>query len=536
MEFLHPLEEESNHVLLLLIVSKNGMSKLVWYEWNTAINLHDAQLKPGTYALPQKYSLPLLLAPLLAFNAFLIVTESHACICRDILTGTPDIHDFALPNLNQQEEETVCSKRKPVWIQWARPMRSLSGRTLPMKSDDNIYLCREDGFIQYIDIKYSNPYLLDLFHDAGKLGVGVSGSFAVIDLGPSADDLLIAGGDSGAGGYWRFSPRKAAERLSIQPNWAPLHDSFLNAVPKKGIRHDRGMTEARGHQQLFVCTGRVLNGSVAALHYGIYSSPPLESIDLGDLTSDTILDLWALRSTEDISYVLIAHPTRTSLLRLQKHYDPELLDDTAGFDLDSRTIAALSTDAGLAFQVTSRFITATSIHGSNDSRISWQIGFGNDDDEALVASIATAGSRHHLAVALRKHSGFFLQFGLLGRTFDHLGDYITLVAQPTCISMHIGSEHLLILIANALGAIEIFGVTWSEASGVLHKVNGWRFPNTFEICDSLTVLNFDERKSSFEGLLVVCGLRNGQVHTLKFQRSQSGMIPHLCSIIFHLLV
>ena len=151
----------------------------------------------------------------------------------------------------------------------------------------------------------------------------------------------------------------------------------------------------------------------------------------------------------------------------------------------------------------------------------WQIGFGNGNDEGLVASIVTARSHHYLAVALRKDSGFTLCFGLLERKLNPFQIQSALAAQPTSISMHIGCERTLIVVANAQGAIEIFAATQNEVSDELHKIIQWRFSNSFEICDSLAVLNLDESKERFEGLLIICGLRNGQLQTLKFQRSQS---------------
>ena len=524
MEFLHPLEDDSDHVLLLLIVSKNSTSKLMWFEWNTRTDLHEAQFTPGMYTLPPEYNLPLLLVPLLAFSAFLIVSERHVSICRDILTGTPNVYSITLPKNEEGSEEMVCSKRSPIWVQWARPMRPPAARSSPKGSDDNIYLCREDGIVQYIDIKHSNPYLIDSFHNAGKFGVAINGSFAVVDLGPSADDLLVAGGDSGAGGCWRFSPRKAAERLSTQSNWTPLSDIILDSSASNNDAdrgyHYAGVIRPDGRQRVLTCNGKRLHGSVSELCYGIQSSPPSESIDLGDLPSSTILDLWTLCSSQDISYVLISYPTNTAVLQLQEGYDPELLDSTASFDLDSRTIAALVTEEGLAIQVTNSSVTGISLQSPGGTTRLWKHDFWGAGEEGLVASIESTGVCHHLIVAVRKNEDFSLRFGLVGSTYDPTWDITPLTIQPTCIGMNVLNERILVSVGNVQGGLELFVASQEEPHHKLRRVASWQFGLSFEICDSTAILHLDTENEQLDDYLLVCGLRNGQIQTLSFQQGQ----------------
>ena len=520
MEFLHPLADDKDHVLLMLIISKNGTSKLMWFEWNISTDLHEAKIEPGMYTLPTEHKLPLLLVPLLAFSAFLIISESHVCTCRDILTGAPNLFSFELPRNKEMAEEVGDSRRNPIWIQWARPMRPLAVRASPIRSIDNIYLCREDGTVQYIDIKYDNPYMLDLVHNAGKLGVGINGSFAVVDLGPNANDLLVAGGDSGAGGCWRFSPRKAAERLSIQSNWTPLSDVILESPTNdEGGRNNDYVTalEPRGQQRLFVCSGKRLHGSVSEMDHGIQSSPPLESIDLGNEATSNILDMWILCSTEDIIHVLISYPTSSAIIRLQEGYDPELLDDTAGFDIDSKTIAAWSKETGLAYQVTNRSVTGISMRPPG---CLWKHDFWDAGEEVLVASTGSISSYDHLIVAMRKKDNFFLRCGQLGWTYEPMGKLVPLTAQPTCINLHLSNERMIVVIGNVQGTLEVFEGTPKQPERELRKVAGWQFELPFEICDSLVVLHLNKKNKKSVEYLLICGLRNGHLHTLKLQYGQ----------------
>ena len=528
MEFLHPVRDDSDHVILLLIVSKSGKSKLMWYEWNTKIPLHDASLDPNVHLLPTEDRLPLLLIPLLAFNAFILVSETGISIYKDLLTGTPSrfIHELAH---NEEAEELASSRNSPIWVQWARPMRSPSRRI----SDDNIYLCREDGIVRYIDIKYNLPQMLDSSHDAGNLDTNINASFAVIDLGPTAHDLLIAGGDSSEGGHWLFSAREAAEHLSSRPNWTPFIDSILTTASFKcnhlATRPKMTWRDALMSVHLLGCAGKAKHGSITELRYGNRASKSLDSVDLGVALTSSVLGIWALHPTQDELLILISYPTRSSLLRIKEGYDPELLDESMGVNLGLTTIAATSITNGTMVQVTETAVYGGSWPSLATRGQNWKFDFSSTGERVIIA--ATRQGEHHCTVALavQRGQGFFLQLGLIGDNINSIREANLLRAHPTCVALYTSAARTLVIVGNVEGGIEFFVGAKDESLQNLPKVGDWQFTASYEICDSIAILDMNGGGDMLSAYLLVCGLRNGRIHTLRFANEISckSLLPYL---------
>ena len=522
MEFLHPVQHDRDHVILLLVVSKNGKSKLIWYEWDTQTCLHDAQLNPSTHTLPAEDCLPLLLIPLLAFNAFILVSETGISIYKDLLTGTPSrfIHELAH---NEEAEELASSKKSPIWVQWARPMRSPSRRP----SDDYIYLCREDGIVRYIDIKYNLPQMLDSNHDAGKLGTYINSSFAVIDLGPAAYDLLVAGGDSSEGGHWLFSARKAAEHLSSRPNWTPLLDSVRISAPSEcgGIfpNHVSMPGDARKFQRLLVCAGKAKHGSIAELRHGIRVERIADPVVLGSDLTYSILSIWALPSAQDAKQVLISHSTSSSLLIMWDDNHWELLDKVMGMDLDSTTIAVTSITDSRVLQITETKACINFAPNLVSQKPIWEHNFSEFGERVVAADTAGGDSCCQVVLAVQREHDFFLRYGVMGTKFAFIGEAVPLQARPTCVSLHSSKSRTLVFVGNVDGSIEIFADAYEESFKGLRPVGHWRFNGSYQICDSIAILVLNHDEESLTACLVVCGLRNGQLHTLWFPNGISCM-------------
>ena len=533
MEFLHPVQGDGGHVILLLVVSKNNRSHLLWYEWNYKDSLHDARISPTTHKLPSEDRLPLLLIPLLAFNAFILISEIRISVYKHLLTGTPDcfIHELAH---EEEAEEPARSKNSPMWVQWARPMRSPSRRT----SHDHIYICREDGIVRYVDIKYEIPCLLDSNHNAGKLGVNIDSSFAVIDFGPAADDVLVAGGDSSEGGHWLFPAREAAENLIWRPNWTPLLDGVLTAAANENTRTlwDPSLKprNAGNHRRLFASTGKARHGSVAELRYGVGGSQSPDSVDLDVAVSGNAMSICVLRPTKVEVAVMINYPTSSSIVRIIEGLEPQLLEECVGIDLDAKTLAATSTPNGMIFQVTEKGVYGNPGPGLISSVCSWKHVLSGTRERIAAAVIEPGESGYTVAFASQEDDRFYLNLASMGAALKILGEQVALQAQPTCIALRSSKIRFFVIVGNIEGAIEIFVGTYNVGLALIAM---WQFKDAFGICDSVAMLDLDDGQAplhddsqdlltnshdALDQILLVCGLRNGHIHTLGLSYDVSG--------------
>lgn len=564
MEFLYPPEDESNRIILLLIVARGHQSQLIWYDWNADMPLHQSQWKPNKMPLHPDEQLPLLLIPLMKNTAFILVCEKRMVLIKDILTG--DFHRFFHRLAAEQEpQEPGISGRRPIWVQWARPMRSKRLRP----NEDNVLLCREDGIVQYMVIDPGIEGMIDSNHNVGRLGVNINTSFATVDLGINTEDLLVAGGDESDGGLWDFAPRKVGpnQRGTI-PNWTPINDFAVAKVPID--RQNAGIPAAAnnastGQQRLFACCGRGKHGAISELRYGMEASKKISTVDLGDKLSNGVLGVWALHGfygnvgeqdkqsqrPKDVTYIIVSHPLRTYLLRLRRkgdqdligddvglpEYDPELVGHDVGLDFNARTVAAGRTARGLTIQITETSLRATSLPEPplpNDISIkeedieerkpeksqldaerpqTYQFG----DSRILAACIHTTAHNTITVVAAQRNEEFYIEFGIFDAKYQPLVERITLRAHPSCLSLLEMEDEIVVLVGTLAGELEIY-LPGDISSGLLtpSPTIHHAFDGPFGICDSIATIARTTKKGVQPFL--VCGLRDGTVETLSLSK------------------
>jgi hypothetical protein len=169
---------------------------MVIHEWERGDDLDEvfSEEKPGI-RLPPEHKMPLLLIPIRSKTSFLIVSQHHIGIVKDALSGSPSFE--YLPTESPSPTKYFHGQGEPLWTAWARTFRL---REYCQKTDV-IYLAREDGAIQHIEIDIFD--LLPSLTNAGFLDTNIDTAFAA-----SFDrfsDVLIVAGDSGPGGVWRVS-------------------------------------------------------------------------------------------------------------------------------------------------------------------------------------------------------------------------------------------------------------------------------------------------------------------------------------------
>ena len=558
MEFLHPPESESNRIILLLVVARNNQSRLVWYDWDGDITLHQAQLRPNKIPLHPDEQLPLLLIPLLKDAAFILVCENRIVLIKDVLTGGFHRYHHHLA-YEQESQEPGASRRRSVWVQWARPMRSKRLRP----NEEDIVLCREDGIIQYMVIDHGIKQMIDSNHNVGKLGVNISTSFATVDLGPNTDDLLVVGGDESDGGLWDFTPRQAYpnQRATI-PNWTPINDFAVVNVPID--RQDAEAAAAannasKGQQRLFACFGRGKHGAISEIRYGVEASQKIRTVHLPNELTNGVLGVWALHGfygntvekerddehLEHVTLIILSHLLGTHLLQSWQRVglldaDVSLISRDVGLDLCSRTIAVGRTTQGLTIQITESSIRAASLPlplpveddeikeddteyrkpdktqldaETSQPRYMYQ----SVDLRILAACIHTAEENTIIVLATQRNGHFYVECGTFTTEYQPLDQTISLHAQPLCLSLLAVEDELLILVGTLAGELEVY-LQKNIASGLLNTVTTicHAFAGPFGICDSIATI----KRATTRGMqpILVCGLRDGAVETIELSK------------------
>ena len=535
MEFLHPPRDSSDHVSLLLVVSKERKTRLILYEWDSTSDIRNAERKgPGT-PIPENERLPLLLIPLTFAAAFMLVYEHSVTVYRGILSGSASAHYSALSH-SEDAEESSSSSHQPLWTQWARPMRHEQHQ----ETRDRIYLCREDGVVRYLEASTTRHGSLDSSHRAGVLKVNVNTAFASIDLGSRFDDLLVAGGDMCDGGSWFFQPRNpSAHHFATLPNWTPVTD--MEIMPATENDSTDGRFRAAS-QRLFACTGRgVRHGAITEFRYGTRATKSGATVDLGAAAQKAVLDMWAFTDSTYIEetngaaesdkgvLLLISYISNSELIFLPAgDADPYSIDADIGFNLDGRTLAAGSTTEGYLVQVTSQAVRATSLKTSTRPYTSSGL-----QSMIVAACIQRVPTRTTLLLTVTKiNEGFKLHQGHFGTkngsiAYEELGDTLDLQGEPVCVSVHWVFDHIVAFVGTLDGKLQVF-----QAEPGLNFLPAYEysFESDLAVCDSIAFIS-----SNFGYNLIVCGLRSGEVQVLKFTANDSGGFRYAYSLEYMLI-
>lgn len=556
MEFLHPPEGEPNRVILLLIVAKDYQSRMILYDWDGDMTLRQAQLKPSKIRLSPDEQLPWLLIPLLKNSAFILVCENRIVLIKDVLTGSFDRYHCDLA-YEQESQEPGASRRRPIWVQWARPMRSRRLRP----NEENIVLCREDGIVQYMVIDHGIKHMIDSNHNIGKLGVNISTSFAIVDLGPNTDDLLVVGGDESDGGLWDFPPRQAfPNQRGIMPNWTPISDFYAANVPIDRQDAVRAANNASKRQQrLFACFGRGKHGAISEIRYGVEASQKIATVIFSEEFQIRVLGVWALHDIyansvekkgddeylEHVTLFILAHALGTRVLQLRQRVDlsdavvGEISHDV-GLDLCSKTIAVGRTTQGLIIQITESSIRATSLplpipvkddeikkedtedRKPDKDQLDVEISqsrymYQSVDLRILAACIHAAEHSTIIVLATQRNGHFYVECGTFTTEYQPLDQRISLLAQPSCIYLLVTEDEILILVGTTAGELEVYPQK-NISFGLLNTVNTicHAFAGPFGICDSIATIE----RATTRGMqpVLVCGLRDGAVETFELSK------------------
>ena len=203
MEFLYPSRDDEDHIILLVITSRKGRSRMLIYEWNAGDDLR--KVKPHGergHLLGDCHQTPLLLIPLKFEAAFILVFEQSMAVCRGILAGPPLIEEF---NTQPTGRTPVYHGRgEPLWTAWSRPARINPGH---LREKDDIYIAREDGLIKYLELDEDDFVTGDVNVAQCTCSIGIA--FTSLDWSnmhkQKTGDLLLCAGGAGVGGTFLVS-------------------------------------------------------------------------------------------------------------------------------------------------------------------------------------------------------------------------------------------------------------------------------------------------------------------------------------------
>lgn len=528
MEFLHPPDsnQNMNHVILLLVVAKSRRSKLFCYEWDCSTSLTTAALKGPGQGLHEDEQLPLLLVPLRKWTAFMLVSEKRLTVYRDILTGPAKAHVVTLSN-QEPPQDPGNSKELPIWTQWASPMRHQAHTNV----EDNVYLCREDGVVHFLEIKDKCGSMLNTAHRAGFLGVNINTSFAAIDMGlkkaaepddskVNSIDMLIGGGDMCDGGRWSFGAREVAHKIDIIPNWTPLMElTPTDDAERKFESFDQVSGSVRGQTRFFASTGKgSRHGRITEIRYGIEAVRKSHLSGLQELALISITQVWVLNEADGGILVLLSYPTHTSLCIWGTD---EALDPINGTDYeieyDERTIAAGMSAEDLIVQV-----TRNSVRASKPQMEAFDI--QASILAACVRRSANDDTQMDLLVAVQNEDGVSLRlgcFGIAGQqiVYRPIGGPVKLTSEPVSVSLESIGDDCIAIVGTLEATLQIFRVN-PRAS--MAPVFEYTLDGEFAVCDSLAVLT-TQSHSDTEHLLV-CGLRNGAAEIIRINWTTPGKV------------
>ena len=502
MEFLHPSKTDIDQVILLVVVAKKKKTKLHCYIWDYRTGLRQASELRSGQPIPDDERLPLLLIPLRMSAAFMLVTQQHITVYTGILTGPATWHKHTLQH-HEDPEQPGSSRYLPIFSQWARVLRNENH----VKTRDNIYLCREDGVVRFLEISEISDSMIDSQMEAGQLNVNTNTAFATLHLGGEYHDLLVVGGDLSNGVLFLFAPRTGSKLMSTIPNWTPMMDIAVTSVKQPEASTLPLAGSVKDHMRVFASTGRgPIHGEITEIRYGI------EGAIVGELehVGNAVTDIWVLHDSPIKSvHVVVSSPTDTTLLTIGSD-EANLPDADSQIELEynAPTITTGLTAEGCIVQVTATTILITS---TLDRRRRLVVDM--KDESVTSASIVTSSTYGCiLLTTMQREAGNYLQCTRI-RTdseeifLQHLGDPVELLTEPSCSSLQEIRGRICAFVGLLTGSLLVF-IRSNGVGPCLQVTFKHEFEGDFAVCDSIATI-VDENQG-----WLVCGLRNGSCQTL----------------------
>lgn len=503
IDFLCP--QENDIAILLLIISRDQSILGLCYFINVGETQEASDSLPSPtreITLPVNCHLPSILIPLMKPASFLIFTPTNLCMYENLLNPelNPVVHSL----------EGKYRRNEKTWTAWARPRRTRH------HLDDDIYVCREDGEILYLEINNGYHMLPLIQHEAGAVQCSLDTGFAIIDDPAQNGDILVAAGSMGDGELFLAAPRNRFQFLQKLSNWAPIADSAL--IPTEQSSRPTDFDDSIPFHRLFTCSGDLEgNGSLTEIRFGFKGKIGL---DIG-LEEDSFpaLGIWTVNNDTDGIFVLCSNPFGSKLLSIpiSESEFPQYLYDKSGLELGSKTLAFGSTASGIVVQVTESAIVLTIL-----DQLSLTCSSSCTIPERNVILAHIYGHLSLMIVITRTDAGMFCRLRKIGTEVSVLscpevGSPVPLSYEPTSLVIEPLGSGVIAVIGSNEGQLFIYSVDPEERGLTLLSKYDIVFPGTDErvACESTAMISASG--SNPETLILFCGLRNGYLSSFKIE-------------------
>jgi hypothetical protein len=512
MEFLSVIEGEEDTVNLLLLVSRNKHTFAQLYQWDVNTRLRNLT-EHRAQRLHTEEEVPMLLVPLTKNASFMIISATTISIWTDIAFGPALRHRDPLSVLEGKPAHFANSRKQPLITYWARPARHRDYNS----EHDDLYLCREDGVVQLVEIKpLDHTHPVEVIYHIGPLDGSIDTAFAILDTGePGGDDVLVACGDMSDVGVYTIGALNPPFSQQALPNWSPILDlapvEGLDQALHANFRTTPSAGNRASRNRVFTISGRGdRNGTVNELRYGLEARMALRT---ENAEHSSIIQMWALKDlAEQVLFLLASYPWQSTLMHISTDefdLDYGYGEENTGLDFSTQTLAAGSTPDGVIIQLTEVSIRAT-VLVENGPR------YAGDSlpDGAKIIAAAVRGEASLFTVVVRRGKEQSLYCGKVVLEEDNircqLAPSLALSESITSVCIEVLGSTPCVILGTANAKIQIVPITPGGLAIALEEPINLELTDTENAaCASLAIIS-----SSSEGrnhLTLLCGLRSGNL-------------------------
>ncbi|OJD13390.1 hypothetical protein AJ78_06145 [Emergomyces pasteurianus Ep9510] len=505
MDFLYPATEDEDRIVLMLLVNNLAKTNIACYTWKAAEGVANAEAKRIKSRILPDFRLPSLFIPLKFPTSCLLVAQAGYCVYEiNLLDSTVSMKDRS----SDERGGHPCTA-------WVRPRRNIAHHEI----EDDLYLCRQDGELSYLEIKKRSNETWWLLKDIRikSIGCNVDRGFAILDSGFKAGgDILVAAGSMGDGGLYLLGARMNSKCLQRIPNWAPVLDSVLIKAPDSqgAENYQNGLKSVDfAFDRIFTCSWDGLyRGSITELRHGIEARVGLV-IDQED--SSSVLDVWAIPNGKTGgTYFLFSNPLSSSIISVPVDADGELYvmnDEDTGLDFDTQTIAAGSSREGVVIQLTNLSIHLSALE---NSALRYSTRCQNQTERIIAAAVN--GNLSLFATAVRTAADIRIYLRRVEIIDGNLqcptvGQSLPLACEPVSLSIELVFSRPVLFIGTTDGKLLAARIDPEQGPVPLLEQNVLLPTGNDEstVCESVTVIIVPRRGRTKTTLF--CGLRNGNL-------------------------
>ena len=545
MEFLYPLPEDQNRVMLLLIMLVDGMYSLRRYDWDCSESIGNIRPVVERLKIPPERELPHLLIPITPSAGVMLICGSHVLVYRNNPAGIEPAQDLDISSAAEDEtEDLTASEGAPLWTVCARSPRLSDW----WHTDDHFFLAREDGVIRFVQLQKRNSQVkVTTCSSLGALDISIDQGVAILNSGGLEDglgqdeysgsaDILYIAGSMGDGGLYRFQSRDNGRLESQLPSWDPVLDfAVIPATPSAAVveptisrSSQPRLTMLCERSRVFACAGSGnKHGSIREIRTGI-PARILATAHLERLPGCS--RIWAIPNPlAGGGTFLVRSSLGGTKLAFMEDEDLHRGADVVPYliDASSSTLAAGLTASKLVVQVTTQELRAISALATGDL-----------DDHVLClrfngstithASISTTDDC--ILLALRSHEQAALHCvrlsseGASVNVHENAGGFFpsryVLPAEPCSVLLQTTGDQAI----GFVGTLDCRLLAYSVNGIELQPSCSFHFDGDNAVCENISVHACRPIGPRSQVFRVLCGLRNGVLYVLLLKhRSHEGL-------------